>query len=119
MSNKENIMGIALRFRVALLIVTCITAACVEYVPVPASSTYDRAWNAALGGVQDAGVAITQAEPKSGVIRGSRNGIDVTVSVVRQYDGTVRVQFDTKGDTSKDPQLSNRFSQAYERRMGR
>jgi hypothetical protein len=117
--NKENIMGLALRSRVALLIAICITAACVEYVPVPASSSYDRAWNAALGGVQDAGVTITQAEPRSGLIRGIRDGIDVTVSVVRQYDGTVRVQFDAKGDASKDPQLSNRFSQAYERRMGR
>jgi hypothetical protein len=119
MPTKENDMGRALRLRLALLIATGITVACVEYVPVPASSTYDRAWNAALGGVQDAGVTITQAEPTTGVIRGTRNGINVTVSVARHYDGTVRVQFDTKGDTSKDPQLSNRFSHAYERRMGR
>jgi hypothetical protein len=31
----------------------------------------------------------------------------------------VRVQFDAKGATQRDPGLSNRFSQAYDRRMGR
>lgn len=99
-----------------LLIAACISAACV-YAPYY-SSNYDRAWNAALGGVQDAGVSITQAEPESGYIRGTRNGIDVTVQVVRQGDGSVRVQFDSKND-ARDPQLAERFSQAYDRRMGR
>ena len=48
-----------------------------------------------------------------------KDGIDATVSVVRQADRSVRVQFDTRGAIERDPGLSNRFSQAYERRMGR
>lgn len=105
---------------ISMLIAASITAACVAYVPAPYyGSNYDRAWNAALGGVQDAGVTITQAEPENGFIRGTRNGIDVIVNVVRQADGSVRVQFDTKGDNRNDPQLADRFSQAYDRRMGR
>jgi hypothetical protein len=31
----------------------------------------------------------------------------------------VQVKFDAKGPTERDPTLSERFSQAYERRMGR
>jgi hypothetical protein len=97
---------------------------CVVYEPVPvyavsAPSKFDRAWNAALGGVQDAGVQVTSAEPATGLIRGARDGIDVSVVVARQADGSVRVQFDAKGPTERDPDLANRFSQAYERRMGR
>lgn len=86
------------------------------YVP---QSTYDRAWNAALGAVQDAGVQLKSVDRATGLIRGSKDGIDVTVSVVRQADGTTRVQFDSKGPTERDTGLANRFSQAYDRRMGR
>lgn len=97
---------------------------CVVYEPVPvtvpgAPASFDRSWNAALGAVQDAGVKITSAEPNTGYIRGNREGIDVTVLVARQGDGSVRVQFDSKGPVQRDPGLSERFSQAYERRMGR
>jgi hypothetical protein len=87
-----------------------------QYVP---QSTYDRAWNAALSAVQDAGVQLKSVDRPMGLIRGSKDGIDVTVSVVRQADGTTRVQFDSKGPTERDPGLANRFSQAYDRRMGR
>ena len=94
---------------------------CVVYEPYPAAqpANFDRAWNAALGGVQDAGVQVTSAEPATGLIRGTKEGIDVTVVVARQADGSVRVQFDAKGATQRDPALSQRFSQAYDRRMGR
>jgi hypothetical protein len=80
---------------------------------------YDRAWNAALSAVQDAGVQLKSADRAKGLILGSKDGIDVSVSVVRQADGTTRVQFDAKGPTERDPGLSSRFSQAYDRRMGR
>ena len=98
-------------------------AGCVVYEPVVVSpgapANFDRSWNAALGGAQDAGVQVTSAEPATGLIRGNRDGIDVTVVVARQADGSVRVQFDAKGATQRDPGLAERFSQAYERRMGR
>ena len=86
------------------------------YVP---QTVFDRAWNAALGGVQDAGVRVTSADRAIGLIQGSKDGIDVTVHVARQADGSVRVQFDTKGAREKDPGLGERFSKAYDRRMGR
>ena len=93
------------------------------YYPVAvvpgAPASFDRSWNAALGGAQDAGVQISSADPNTGLIRGTRGGIDVTVVVARQPDGSVRVQFDSKGQAQQDPGLAERFSQAYERRMGR
>ena len=105
----------------ALALPCALLTGCVVYEPYPygGPSTYDRAWYAALGGVQDAGVQVTSAEPSTGLIRGTKDGIAVTVAVVRQADGTTRVQFDAKGPTERDPGLGNRFSQAYERRMGR
>ena len=93
------------------------------YYPVAvqpgAPASFDRSWNAALGGTQDAGVQVTSADPNTGLIRGTKDGIDVTVVVARQGDGSVRVQFDTKGPTQRDPGLAERMSQAYDRRMGR
>jgi len=108
----------------ALILGSATLAGCVVYEPVPAyhpgGSNFDRAWNAALGGVQDAGVQVTSAEPSTGLIRGSKDGIDVVVTVARQADGSVRVQFDTKGPMQqRDPGLADRFSRAYDRRMGR
>ena len=116
-------MSRALRIILASVLVSVTFAGCVVYepvaVPAPGPSKFDRAWSAAVGGAQDAGVQVTSADAATGLIRGTRDGIDVTVVVARQADGSVRVQFDAKGPTQRDPGLSNRFSQAYERRMGR
>jgi hypothetical protein len=114
-------MSRALRVIVAFIFGSVLLAGCVVYQPVPAPgpSNFDRAWSAAVGGAQDAGVQVTSADAATGLIRGTKDGIDVTVVVARQADGSVRVQFDAKGPTQRDPGLSNRFSQAYERRMGR
>lgn len=114
-------MNATLRTCIMMLLAAVLTAACVAYAPAPyyPGSNYDRAWNAALGGVQDAGVTVLQAEPENGLIRGIKNNIDVTVNVARQADGSVRVQFNRTGDKHGDPQLADRFSQAYDRRMGR
>jgi hypothetical protein len=107
----------------ALSVVSAVfLAGCVVYEPYPgyyAGSNFDRAWNAALGGAQDAGVQVDSADPAAGLIRGAKSGIDVTVTVARQADGSVRVQFDSKGPTQNDPGLADRFSRAYDRRMGR
>lgn len=108
------------RTGIALVLATCVSAACVVYDPAYyANASYERSWSAAVGGAQDAGVTLTQVSPETGTLRGIKNGIDVTVLVDRLPDGGVQVKFDAKGDTSKDPQLSERFTQAYNRRMGR
>ena len=107
----------------ALILGAAPLAGCVVYEPYPGyyygGSNFDRAWSAALGGAQDAGVQVASAEPAAGLRRGTKDGIDVVVTVARQADGSVRVQFDAKGPTQQDPGLGERFSRAYDRRMGR
>ena len=111
----------ALRVLLAISLWCAPLAGCVVYeVPTtPSPGVFDRAWSAALGGMQDAGVQVTSADPTTGLIRGTKDGIDATAIVARQADGSVRVQFDAKGPTQRDPDLANRFSRAYDRRMGR
>ncbi|MCC7486646.1 MAG: hypothetical protein IT529_16870 [Burkholderiales bacterium] len=96
-------------------------AGCVVYEPYPGyyygGSNYERAWSAAVGGVQDAGIRVTSSDAASGLIRGSAEGGDVVVTVARQPDGSVRVQFDAQGPAQRE--LADRFSRAYDRRMGR
>src|SRR6516164_1946625 len=110
-----------LRAWIGMLVGCLLLAACVveQPVPVPAGpSKYDRAFNAALGGVQDAGVTISYADPASGVIRGSRDGIPVTVNVSRQGVGSEMVRIDGQYSMKNGPQLPTRFSQSSSRSMG-
>src|SRR5436190_220726 len=71
----------------ALLLGSALPFGCVVYEPVPtyypSPPTYDRAWSAALGALQDTGVAVTSADRATGVIRGTRAGATVTVTPMR------------------------------------
>jgi hypothetical protein len=95
-------------------------AACVVYEPVPqqAPSTYDRAWAAAIGAMQDQGVAINEQDRAAGVLRGTRGAAGVTAVVRTRPDGRVQVEFNATG-TSAEPGLVDRISASYNRRMGR
>jgi hypothetical protein len=99
--------------------------ACVVYEPVPGvyapypGTSFDRSWSAAVNALQDQGVRITSEDRSAGIVRGTRDGIEVTGSVRTQADGSVRVQFNTSGATARDPELIDRVSRAYDRRMGR
>lgn len=95
-------------------------AACVVYEPVPvqATSTFDRAWSAAIGALQDQGVVISDQDRAGGVLRGARGPVGVTAIVRTRADGRVQVEFNTTG-TASDPALVERISESYNRRMGR
>lgn len=90
-----------------------------EPAPVPAPSTFDRSWSAAVSAAQDEGVRITSEDRGSGVIRGSRNEQEVTMNLRSQADGSVRVEISARGPKGSDPGLASRISRAYDRRMGR
>ncbi len=87
--------------------------------PTSPVSKFDRSWSATVGAFADQGVRVSSEDRDAGVIQGSRNGIHVIANVQRQADGSVRLQFDTSGDTSRDPGLIDRITQSYQRRMGR
>ncbi len=79
------------------------------------AGNYERSWGAALDAMEDAGVRIVSADRNTGVIKGTRDGEEATVTLRTQADGRVRVAFSSSGSSG----LSNRIYQAYERRMGR
>jgi hypothetical protein len=125
-NERRDVAGLHHVTALAAALGTAALAGCVVYEPVPAYSThypggsnFDRAWNAALGGAQDAGVQVKSTDAANGLIYGSRNGTEVFVTVARQHDGTVRVQFNSKGPKQDDPELAQRFSRAFDQRMGR
>ncbi len=83
------------------------------------ASKFDRSWSAAVGALSDQGVRITSQDRGAGIVRGTRNGIEVTGDVSTQADASVRVQFNTSGATANDPTLIDRVTQSYNGRMGR
>lgn len=97
---------------------------CTYYEVAPGTYTrapgaFDRSWSAALGALADEGVRITRQDSIAGTASGVRNGIEVKVAVRTQADGSVRVEFNTSGDTAADPTLIDRITARYNQRMGR
>jgi len=87
------------------------------YSPAPPSA-FDRAWEAARGAAYDEGVTVTSEDRSQGLIMGRRGPFDVTISLMTQADGSVRVSIKTRGPEAQDPTLNQRLTAAYNRRMG-
>jgi hypothetical protein len=109
---------------ILMVFLTTLWGGCVVYEPVyvPSSSyssSYDRVWNSALGAAEDAGVRITSADRTAGTIRGVTSSSEVTILVISQADGKTRVEFSSKGPKGADAGLNDRFTDFYNRRMGR
>lgn len=100
-----------------------IGASCTTYEPAPVyaptPSGFDRSWNAAVGAARDVGVRVDSEDRARGVITGTRDGRDVTITVGMQADGRVRVEISARGPAGSDSGLANDISRAYDRRMGR
>ncbi len=105
------------------LMATLPLTGCVVYEPAAYTTTrpasFDRSWNAALDAAQDVGIAIAEADRSSGRIYGRRAGADIFIAVLPQADGSLHVQFDAKNLGPQDQNLNERFTAAYNRRMGR
>jgi hypothetical protein len=89
------------------------------YSARPAPSTFDRAWDAAVGAAYDAGVQVTVQDRGNGLIQGTRGTASVDISVRTQADGSVRVAINARGSGGRDSALADRINDAYDRRMGR
>jgi uncharacterized lipoprotein len=118
-------MVLPMRTSIALLAAVLLSAACVVYEPVAVSpqltvqQRFDRSWSAAAGAMSDQGLTITAQDRGAGVIRGTKDGINIAASVQTLADGSIQVKFDQSGATSSDPNLIHRVSDSYDRRMGR
>lgn len=106
-------------FVIVTMVVALAGCATNEPAAVPAPSTFDRSWSAALSAAQDEGLRITSEDRGSGVIRGFRNEQEVTINLRSQADGSVRIEISARGPKGSDPGLASRISRAYDRRMGR
>lgn len=107
--------------RVLLLLLTlAIWSGCVVYEPIPyPSSPFDTAWNSALGAAHDVGVRVSSADRDRGTIIGQRGPADVTINVLTQHDGRIRVEIKVRAPEPEATRLSEDFYQAYERYRGR
>ncbi len=108
----------------AVLLTAMMMAGCTYYQAVPATpsgpSSFDRAWNAALGAAEDVGVSVSSADRTSGIVYGTRGNQSATIRVYKQADGRVRVEFSIQGGgEAADAIVAKDFSSAYDRRMGR
>ena len=112
-----------LRHILHCILLACMLSACVVYEPVPTTSgrpaSFDRSWNAAILAAQDVGIHVSMTDKNAGQIFGQRNAASVTIGLVQQQDGSLQVKFDVKNLSPQDRGLSDRFSAAYDRRMGR
>lgn len=120
-------MGVAdIRLRRSLLGALLLVAAaalpgCAPY-PVytaPPVSKFDRAWDAAYGAAGEVGVQITSADRGTGVIRGVKDAVEVTLIVRSQADGSAVTEIKATGPQSQQRAVSQALSSAYDRRMGR
>ena len=108
-----------------IIIGTALFTGCTVYQTTPTSysaarpSKFEQSWSAAMGALNDQGVRITAQDRGAGIIQGSINGIELTTRIDTQADGRIRVEFSTRGATSRDPDLINRITDSYNSRMGR
>ena len=115
-------MTTARRNTLVLLLAAALTG-CVAYypttMPAPGPSTFDRSFDAALNAASDSGVNVTSADRATGRITGSKAGAPVTIDLMRQADGSVRIAFTAPDSTQSNPTLAQQLNNAYQRRMGR
>lgn len=109
----------------SLALAAALLGGCTYYPVAPGAysttpvSSFDRSWGAAQAAFADQGVPVTREDRAAGIVSGTRDGITVIASVRTQADGSVRVEFNTTGSTSRDPDLIKRMTGAYNRNMGR
>lgn len=93
-------------------------AGCVVYEPVPVDPM-QAPWVAAMGAVQDAGLTLATADQASGTVRGTRGPVEGIILVRTRPDGRVGVEISSRDPEGRDPGLTQRLTDAYNRRMGR
>ena len=114
----------ALARAIAVSLLALAPAACVVApYPYPYSysvpASYDQSFDAVVGAMADNGLTVNQQDRGAGLVAGQRGGIAILSTVRSQGDGTVRVEFSSRGSVEQDPGLLDRVTASYNRRMGR
>ena len=109
-------------FILGVTVLTLVLSACVVYEPYPYSypqSQYDRVWDSAIKAAQEVGIDISAIERDKGIIAGRKGPVDATITVQTLADGKIKVHMTARGPEGAEPNLTDRFYQAYQRYMGR
>jgi hypothetical protein len=102
----------------AFLLLALGLAACVAYEPVPVDPM-QQPWQSAIGAIGDAGLTLVTADRATGTIRGARGNVEGIIAVRMRNDGRVGVEISSRDPDGRDPTLTQRLTEAYNRRMGR
>jgi hypothetical protein len=102
----------------AFLLLAVGLSGCVVYEPVPVNPI-DQPWQAAMGALEDAGLTLAAADRATGTLRGTRGSVEGIIQLRALPDGRVEVKINTRDPENRDPGLSQRLVEAYNRRMGR
>jgi len=86
---------------------------------VVTAPNFDRSFDAALGAAADVGIQVSASDRAGGRITGSNAGAPVTIDVLRQADGSLRIVFNGPSSPDASPSLKDRWTSAYNRRMNR
>ena len=117
-----RIMAGGIALAAVLMLQGCYTAPTPVAAPTRSmGERFDQSWNAARGAAADVGVRVTTEDRGTGTLRGSVGTSSVLITVVpQQADKTIQVGFSvTGGEASKDANLKEHLTHAYQRRMGR
>jgi hypothetical protein len=106
------------RSTAALILLAVGFTGCASETPVPVDPI-ERPWQAAMGAIGDAGLTLTMADRPTGTIRGTRDTVEGTILVRMRSDGKIAVEFTARDPEKRDPSLTKRLADAYNRRMGR
>jgi hypothetical protein len=93
-------------------------AGCVYYEAVPVDPM-QQPWQSAIGAIQDAGLTLVTADQATGTLRGTRGSVEGIITVRMRNDGRVGVEISARDPGGQDPGLTQRLTEAYNRRMGR
>jgi hypothetical protein len=114
-------MNVFVRFVCALAVALGL-AGCYVYpypYPPPPADPMDQPWAAATGALQDVGLTIVTADRSTGTLRGTRGNVEGIIEVRMRADGRVGVEMKARDPDNRDPKLTDRLLEAYNRRMGR
>lgn len=107
------------RLSMFALTVALACTGCASEPEVPGAAKYDRAFDAAVGAAQDIGVDVTRADRAAGRIAGTKAGVEVSIWLQWQPNGSTKIEFNAPGGAETSPKLSDQWTAAYNRRMGR
>ncbi len=78
---------------------------------------FNRTFDAAMGALVDQKMTITQQDRRHGSIDAKAGSAVIAVTLRTLPDGAIRVAFEPQGDSSADPGLLQRVTDAYNARM--